>query len=500
MSCKKLMCKHKLNDKKITMKWLKTNHPDKGGKLPRDEFNTILECYKDNNFCESNNKTNKTNKADEANPVKGNSSKVTKKNRAKIFRCMRKIANFSKIANYHKFDKSVFDPLQYNKDITDASPKMLQLLNNIVALDSQDKKNHGKLFKHFIFSDVKDGGAGAKIIASALAANGYANVISSKKIPSQLAPKLYLNIANSNYNNFALLSSNTIYGTTFNEKIKKELLKTYNERPNNIHGKNIRIIILDSGFKEGIDLFDVKYVHIFEPSLTIADLKQTIGRATRTCGQKGLEFQDNIGWPLYVYNYYLTVPELMSNTQYTSKFMMENYIKSANENDEDVLLFKDIEKYNDATMNYSEFDKAMNKLSEQLYSLAPVFAVDYELTKNLHSFPDLNSELMEDKLFLIGGEKSRNQNTQSKFFKINNIKCLGKCGKKPTYDIPVSVSFMKYVYTKYKHPENLLKANTLNRRAFFCNYLKDSTNNYCNQLNNEWSLRYTKNSIYYRRC
>ena len=495
MSCKKLMCKHKLNDKKITMKWLKQNHPDKGGKLPRDEFNTILECYKDNNFCESNNKTNKTNKADEANeanPVKGNPSKVTKKNRAKIFRCMRKIANFSKIANHHKFDKSVFDPLQYNKDIIDASPKMLQLLNNLVALDSQDKKNHGKLFKHFIFSDVKDGGAGAKIIASALEANEYANVISAKKIPSQFAKKLYLNIANSNYNNFALLSSNTIYGTTFNEKIKKELLKAYNERPSNIHGKNIRIIILDSGFKEGIDLFDVKYVHIFEPSLTIADLKQTIGRATRTCGQKGLEFQDNIGWPLYVYNYYLTVPELMSNTLYTSKFMMENYIKSANEKDEDVLLFKDIEKYNDATMNYSEFDKAMNKLSEQLYSLAPVFAVDYELTKNLHSFPDLNSELMEDKLFLMGGEKSRNQNTQSKFFKINNIKCLGKCGKKPTYDIPVSVSFMKYVYTKYKHPENLLKANTLNRRTFFCNYLKDSTNNYCTQLNSEWSLRYTK--------
>ncbi len=182
----------------------------------------------------------------------------------------------------------------------------------------------------------------------------------------------------------------------------------------------------------------------------------------------------------------------MSNTLYTSKFMMENYSKSANEKDEDVLLFKDIEKYNDATMNYSEFDKAMNKLSEQLYNLAPVFAVDYELTKNLHNFPDLNSEFMEDKLFLMGGTKSRNQNMESKFFKIDNIKCLGKCGKKPTYDIPVSVSFMKYVYTKYKHPEKFLKSNTLNKRTFFCNYLKDNTNKFCSQLNNEWSLRYTK--------
>ena len=38
--------------------------------------------------------------------------------------------------------------------------------------------------------------------------------------------------------------------------------------------------------------------------MTIADLKQTVGRATRTCGQKGLEFQPGIGWPLFVYNYY----------------------------------------------------------------------------------------------------------------------------------------------------------------------------------------------------
>jgi hypothetical protein len=113
------------------MKWFKKNHPDKGGTMPKDEFNTILDCYKANSFCESNNKTNKTNKTNQASPIKSNSSKVTKKNRAKIFRCMRKVANFSKIANHHKFDKSVFDPLQYNKDINDASPKMIQLLNTL---------------------------------------------------------------------------------------------------------------------------------------------------------------------------------------------------------------------------------------------------------------------------------------------------------------------------------------------------------------------------------
>lgn len=81
---------------------------------------------------------------------------------------------------------------------------------------------------------------------------------------------------------------------------KKTILGAFNERPANVHGRRMRVIIFDSGFKEGIDLFDVKYVHIFEPSMTLADLKQTVGRATRTCGQKGLDFVPNMGWPLFV--------------------------------------------------------------------------------------------------------------------------------------------------------------------------------------------------------
>ena len=232
------------------------------------------------------------------------------------------------------------------------------------------------------------------------------------------------------------LYSNAIYGgATFNEKLKKEILGQYNKRPDNINGKNIRFIILDSGFKEGIDLFDVKYVHIFEPSMTIADLKQTVGRATRTCGQKGLEFQPNIGWPLYVYNYYLTVSELTQDSMYFSKDLISN-IKDNNQHlsdKEDLLLFKDVEKFNDATMLFSEFDKAMTNLSEQLFKLAPLLSVDYGLTQNLHDVDDLNSEFMEKDFYLMGGGSGavggasqknpmKNVKKNTKFYNIDLIK------------------------------------------------------------------------------
>jgi len=527
MSCEKIMCKYGLNDKSLIRDWLKINHPDKGGNMDRDEFMKVLECYKNNVTC-----TAKKAKNDKAkNDKKTSTTKNTRKKRAKIFTCMRKTANFSKILNYHKFDKTLYDPKKLNNELVEASPKMVQLLNNIKELDAQDVKYHGKKFKHFIFSDVKEGGYGAKIIASALQANGYNNILKSKKVSSQINAKLYLDLEKSNYQNFALLSSNSVYGTTFNEKIKKETLKMYNERPANIHGKNVRLIILDSGFKEGIDLFDVKYVHIFEPSITIADLKQTVGRATRTCGQKGLEFQKNIGWPLYVYNYYLTIPEITSDSMYVNRSLMENNFESYNK-DEDVLLFKNVEKYNDSTMNYSEFDSAMIQLSKQLYELAPLLAVDYYLTKNIHKANDLNREFMEKDFYLMGGAGGararareggaeeadvetgeadietrevdeattggagepnfKKQSDNSKFFKIDNIKCMGKCGKKSTNDIPVSIDFMKYVYKKYNHPKQLLINAKANVRQFLCNYMKDLDNKFCKHVNLEWSQRYIR--------
>ena len=506
MSCEKIMCKYGLNDKSLVRDWLKKNHPDKGGVIDRDEFIQILECYKNNATCTTK-KANKDKsekndkKNDKKNDIKNdNKPKNTRKKRSKIFTCMRKTANFSKIMNYHKFDKAAYDPKKLNEELVEASPKMVQLLNNIRELDSQDVKYHGRKFKHFIFSDVKEGGYGAKIIASAFQANGYNNILKSKKVSNQINAKLYLDVENSNYKNFALLSSNSVYGTTFNEKIKKEVLKLFNERPANIHGKNVRLIILDSGFKEGIDLFDVKYVHIFEPSITIADLKQTIGRATRTCGQKGLEFQENIGWPLYVYNYYLTIPEITSETMYANRSLMENNYESYDKN-EDILLFKNVEKYNDSTMNYSEFDSAMIQLSKQLYELAPLLAVDYDLTKNIHKVNDLNRAFMEKDFYLMGGANGnttyattnfKRQSDNSKFFKIDNIKCMGKCGKKSTNDIPVSIDFMKYVYKKYNHPGQLLANAKTNVRQFLCNYMKDLDNKFCKHVNLEWSQRYIR--------
>lgn len=211
--------------------------------------------------------------------------------------CIREVLNFSTIQQTDRFDKKTFDKKKFLEKLSVSSPSLQALLKNIEKLDTQDSLKHKKIFKHFIFSDIKKG-YGAKIIASGFVAAGYDSVITAK------GTKLVLDEAvlkEKNESKFAVLSSTSIYDAETSPKITKEILSVFNKRPDNVYGKDVRFIIIDSGFKEGIDLFDVKYCHIFEEQKNPSDLVQAIGRATRYCGSNGLRF--NKGWELEVFNY-----------------------------------------------------------------------------------------------------------------------------------------------------------------------------------------------------
>ena len=177
--------------------------------------------------------------------------------------CVRKITNVVDINNSYQFDNSAFDSDKTLNELPDFSPKLKTLLDKISKLDKQDLQNDGRLYKHFIFSDLQNYN-GTKMLCSALIANGmtlgYNSIIKDNKYSSirLLTDDELLTTRN---NNFYLLSSSTVFGQTLNIKTQKQILHNMNRRPENTYGEYVRIIILDSGFKEGIDLFDIKYVH-----------------------------------------------------------------------------------------------------------------------------------------------------------------------------------------------------------------------------------------------
>jgi hypothetical protein len=93
---------------------------------------------------------------------------------------------------------------------------------------------------------------------------------------------------------------------------------------------------------------------LFEPLLNYADEQQAIGRATRMCGQKGLQF-DN-GWKLHVFKYdYILSPKLQEIHG------VSNTIE---------LIFKELSK-----------NKNLIQLSKDIEDICKEAAVDRELTK-----------------------------------------------------------------------------------------------------------------------
>lgn len=274
--------------------------------------------------------------------------------------CIRNVANFSKVKSFHLMEKGDFAPDLLNIYIEHAAPKIKALFEKIEKLDEKDMRTHGKHFKHMIFTDVKSSTYGAKIISSAFYAAGYHPALHVQGSGFTLYDDEKL--LETKGTNFGVLMSKTFYDRSMNSKFRKNMITKFNQRPENVNGDLMRFIILDQGFKEGIDLFDVKYIHLFEPLVVKADEKQAIGRGTRFCGQKALEFHPRYGWPLYVFRYEVSIPEEYQADLIYSKQMFDLYLK------------------------FSNLDLRKVVFAAELEKAAIEAAVDIELTKPIHNF------------------------------------------------------------------------------------------------------------------
>lgn len=360
--------------------------------------------------------------------------------------CIRKKSNWSTVRSEFKFDHPDFSPEMFLKDMPDFSPKLAALFQKMGELDARDQKKYGKTFKHFIFSDVKSGGQGAKMIAAGLSASGWKMASNAewlnrktytearrqleqgnKKVPEPKYGPLTLlsqrELLATRKHNFLLLSSVGVFDKPIGVQMKKSMLALFNSRPENIYGDLARVIIMDSGFKEGIDLFDIKYVHIFEPPMSAADQKQVIGRGTRTCGQKGLVFHPMQGWPLDVFVYDLEIPEKL-------RFSMLG-----------------ADSAHDLWMKAMKMDVRLANFEYDMERLAVVGSVDFELNKAVHNFQvDLLEADADADRIVLGGTKQSLKRPMDTFghdemvkyirdnfsnFKWENVKMENLCGDVP---------------------------------------------------------------------
>jgi hypothetical protein len=339
---------------------------------------------------------------------------------------------------HHKFEKSTFDPAKLQEDIEKMSPKIYELLAKIKQLDAADMTKEGRHYKHFIFSDVKQGGYGSKIVASAFIANGM-----TLAYDRNLKVRSDADLLTTKGKNMALLCSTGVYDKPINAQTKREILGKFNQRPLNVYGDAIRFIVMDSGYKEGIDLFDVKYVHILEPQSSRADEKQVIGRGTRTCGQKGLEFIKNNGWTLEVYIYDVNIPE-------------------------DLAKILDAPTLFDLYLKHSNIDLRKLAFSSQLDRMALVGSVDYELNKNIHDFRVLGDEVNINDIF-TGGAAG------------DSLCAVKDCGARAKKSFPIDT--LKFVIAYFGVEEALPRkfANARDLRQFLCEEMK-TNGDFCDAM------------------
>jgi superfamily II DNA or RNA helicase len=205
--------------------------------------------------------------------------------------------------------------------------------------------------------------------------------------------------------------------TESKEKLKA-LLSAFN-RPENAHGEYIQVFLATQGYNEAIDLKAVRHIHIFEPLLTFAADKQTLGRAARFCSHSDLN-RERGEWTVRVHRYiseepydlsmfnlnylrdraqYLQeeiqkleekVPILKGKLYSRLKEKKETELKNYKQMLKDIeKKYKEVEKLNLTNLEMID-DKVTKEASERAYGMMAIYqamrtsAVDYLLFKDFH--------------------------------------------------------------------------------------------------------------------
>jgi superfamily II DNA or RNA helicase len=198
------------------------------------------------------------------------------------------------------------------------SPKMKAILDNINKLEK------GLVFVYSDFLTLE----GIGIFARVLMANGY-----------QLYDK---NTKEKKYKTVA------IYSGTTNDKDREDIIDKFKSEDNK-YGKQIRILLATSAGAEGLDLNNIRQIHIMEPYWNRVRLEQVQGRGIRRCSHTYLKKNEQ-HVDVYIY---LSVPP---------KGILPSKVFGEDEGNEttDTHLFKQSKRKNKLL---SEFQLAMKEMA-----------------------------------------------------------------------------------------------------------------------------------------
>jgi hypothetical protein len=226
-----------------------------------------------------------------------------------------------------KYANTLFNMDKHMKlsDFSSKIPPFLQMLKK------HDREKH-YLYTAF-YTSHGYGGHGAIAIGKELEKVGYKKL--TFKEAQQLNKAGKLPSAGKRY----ILATNSELGDDTGNNLA-EMIKLYNH-PENKDGKYVHLIVASQGYNEGIDLKAVRHIHIFEPLITMASDKQTIGRAARSCSHEDL-IRNNNEWTVHIHRYMSDYPvSFVQKETKTDKDDGKNLLKDNDNNKNEIKTLKE---------------------------------------------------------------------------------------------------------------------------------------------------------------
>jgi superfamily II DNA or RNA helicase len=317
-------------------------------------------------------------------------------------------------------NEETFNYVEENKEISKFSTKIQKIVDNIQI----NCKESGNIMVYSTFLEY-----GVNAIASVLKANKWIYYNDNKNIDNSETEEL----------KYAIFS-----GKQTTEE-KEEILKTYNSEDNK-NGKLIKVLFITKSGTEGLDLKNVRYIHITEPYWNYSLIQQIIARGVRYKSHMSLE-EDKRNVQTYIY--------LSDYNKQTLKDMKTKLLESKNNGKKKDGLEKttDIHMFKNAVKNQELIYKFLKIIAST--SIECKFFNNEELNYKCFSCKNTNERLFIEDIYVDMKTKNNCIAADSKTMKLEAKEIIID-GNKYYYSISPGDNSSIYVYEKKKESEQFI--------------------------------------------
>jgi len=293
-----------------------------------------------------------------------------------------------------------FNPNAFKQLMPYYAPKIHDCITNIVDIEQHAQETYGHGFKHTVFTfsiagKGEEAPYGSRIVASAFhARSDLFKVLLVYKDDEDGNFVLHHDLPKTDEHDkrwgVAVLSSKNIpniyadeYGgnqtVEYNAKVVEATQAAFNDAQNR-YGDQIKILIMDKAYTEGVEAYEDNIAHFLNRGLSRSELEQASARSARFCRSKSIPFFQNVGGFLEMYFYALRQPDAQND------------------------LYEEM-------MDHVPYEDQLNlNLMDVFQDLAAQFSIDYWLNFNINEYdPLFKGEVMDyydkwNRSYVVGKE------------------------------------------------------------------------------------------------